>query len=131
MSHTRRISGPIRHLLRSIERYFKLRVLLHEYHVSPPEDTNLIRRGLPVCAETRDPKHGCTTAPLYLVSNWMLKALSRDFDALLAFIARPLCEVRLVDSKPIYLEVNFYEIMDCRKQTNYCGATYLDWHTSS
>jgi len=61
---TRRISGPIRYLLRRTG-HFKLKVLLPELHRSPPEDTNLIRRGLPVCPETRDPKHGCTTAPLY------------------------------------------------------------------
>jgi len=42
----------------------------------------------------------------------MLKALSRDFDALLAFIARPLCEVRVVDTKPIYLEVNCQLLRD-------------------
>jgi len=54
----------IRYLLRRTG-HFKLKVLVPELHRSPPEDTNLIRRGLPVCPETRDPKHGCTTAALY------------------------------------------------------------------
>lgn len=62
---TRRISGPSRYLLRRTG-HLKLKVLLPEFHRLPPEDTNLIRRGFPVCPETRDPKHGCTTAPLYL-----------------------------------------------------------------
>ena len=62
---TRRISGPIRYLLRRTGQ-LNLKVLLPEFHRSPPEDTNLIRRGFPVCPETRDLKHGCTTAPVYL-----------------------------------------------------------------
>jgi hypothetical protein len=62
---TRRINGPIRYLLRRIC-HLKLEVLLPEFHRLPPKETNLIRRGFPVCPEIRDPKHGCTTAPLYL-----------------------------------------------------------------
>ena len=59
---TRRISYPIRYILRRTG-HLKLKVLLPESHRSPPEDTNLIRRGFPVYPETRDPMHGCTTAP--------------------------------------------------------------------
>jgi hypothetical protein len=62
---TRRISGPIGYLLRRTC-HSKVKVLLHEFHRLPPEDTNLIWRRFPVCPETRDPKHGCTTAPVYL-----------------------------------------------------------------
>jgi len=40
------------------------------------------------------------------------ESFARDFDALLTFIARPLCEVRLVDTKAIYLEVNCQLLRD-------------------